>query len=242
MNAAEKTLQALLDQLERSLADSRLDDVEKQALSQTLRHASVPEEGLRRLRNQAFEMVRERMGEPEDAGADADPQALLKWVESVVRVLDVARGAAGSYRAQAWFSPGQACLRAIQGQLRECRHQADICVFTLSDDRISTEVLAAHRRGVAVRLLTDNDKIADDGSDVHALARAGVPVRVDNTAAHMHHKFALFDRRWLLNGSYNWTRSAAEHNEENLVLCNDATLLRQFQGAFDSMWDVLDPL
>jgi phosphatidylserine/phosphatidylglycerophosphate/cardiolipin synthase-like enzyme len=82
----------------------------------------------------------------------------------------------------------------------------------------------------------------DNGSDVRALARAGVPVRIDNTDAHMHHKFALFDQRWLLNGSYNWTRSAAEHNEENLVLCNDASLLRQFQGAFETMWAAFDPL
>jgi phosphatidylserine/phosphatidylglycerophosphate/cardiolipin synthase-like enzyme len=238
MNPSEATLQALLAQLDASLSDTRLSDPEKQALSEALRESPVPEEGLRRLRNQAFEMVRERMGEP----GNADPQALLRWVEGVVRVLDASRSAAGGYRAQAWFSPGQDCLRAIQGQLRACRQQADICVFTLSDDRISAEVLVAHRRGVAVRVLTDNDKLFDDGSDVRSLASAGVPVRVDNTAAHMHHKFALFDRRWLLNGSYNWTRSAAERNEENIVLCNDTSLLRQFQTMFDRLWDGLDPL
>lgn len=238
MNPSEQTLHALLEQLELSLADSRLSDAEKRDLSHTLREASVPEEGLRRLRNQAFEMVRSRMDEP----SEADPQALLRWVEGVVRLLDVSRGASGSYRAQSWFSPGQDCLRAIQGQLRASRLRADICVFTLSDDRITAEVLAAHRRGVAVRLITDNEKMFDDGSDVRALARAGVAVRVDNTAAHMHHKFALFDRRWLLNGSYNWTRSAAEHNEENLVLCNDASLLRQFQLVFETLWSGFDPL
>lgn len=238
MNRSEQTLRTLQEQLELSLADSRLSDAEKRDLAHTLREASVPEEGLRRLRNQAFEMVRSRMDEP----SEADPLTLLRWVEGVVRLLDVSRGASGSYRAQAWFSPGQDCLRAIQGQLRASRHQADICVFTISDDRISAEVLAAHRRGVAVRLITDNEKMFDDGSDVHALARAGVPVRIDNTAAHMHHKFALFDQRWLLNGSYNWTRSAAEHNEENLVLSNDASLLRQFQGVFETMWMSFDPL
>jgi phosphatidylserine/phosphatidylglycerophosphate/cardiolipin synthase-like enzyme len=100
-------------------------------------------------------------------------------------------------------------------------------------------VLAAHRRGVAVRLITDNDKVFDNGSDVIALQRAGVPVRVDQSAAHMHHKFALFDQRWLLNGSYNWTRSAATENEENLVLCNDPALLRQFAQAFDALWEQL---
>ena len=71
---------------------------------------------------------------------------------------------------------------------------------------------------------------------VAQLRAAGVPTMVDRTSAHMHHKFAIFDGQWLLNGSYNWTRSACAHNEENLVATNDPTLVRQFQGAFDQLW------
>lgn len=230
-------LLALRQQLEDSLADARLSDEEKRLLGDTLRSARLPEEGLRQLRNQAFDLVRQRL----DGLEAADPMVMVRWLEGVVRAIDVSRTAGGSYRAEAWFSPGDDCLRAIVGQLRACRRRADICVFTLSDDRISSEVLAAHRRGVRVRLITDDDKANDDGSDVDALARAGVPVRKDRTPAHMHHKFALIDQRWLLNGSYNWTRSAADRNEENLVLSNDAGLLRRFEGAFDTLWEDLSP-
>ena len=237
MTAPAATVPQLLDQLQRSLDDVRLSDDEKRLLTESLRSARLPEEGLRQLRNQAFDLVRRHLDEVDAA----DPLALVRWLEGVVRALDVSRTAGGSYRAQAWFSPGDDCLRAITGQLRACRQSADLCVFTLSDDRISTEVLAAHRRGVAVRLITDNEKAFDRGSDVIALRDAGVAVRVDQSAAHMHHKFALFDRRWLLNGSYNWTRSAAAENEENLVLSNDPPLLRQFGEAFDSLWRQLGP-
>jgi phosphatidylserine/phosphatidylglycerophosphate/cardiolipin synthase-like enzyme len=232
---AEDALHRLRQRLEDSLADVRLSDDEKRALTDTLRSAQLPEEGLRRLRNQAFELVRQNLDEADPS----DPLALVRWLEGVVRALDVSRTAGGSYRAQAWFSPGDDCRNAIVGQLRACRQRADLCVFTLSDDRISDEVLAAHRRGVAVRLITDNEKVFDRGSDVIALRAAGVPVRVDQSAAHMHHKFALFDQRWLLNGSYNWTRSASDHNEENLVLSNDPALLRQFGAAFEALWSRL---
>ena len=225
----------LLEQLQRSLDDVRLSDDEKRQLTEALRGARLPEEGLRQLRNQAFDLVRQHLEE-----ADAvDPAALVRWLEGVVRALDVSRTPGGSYRTQAWFSPGEDCRRAIVGQLRACRQRADICVFTLSDDHISAEVLAAHRRGVGVRLITDNEKAFDRGSDVIALRDAGVAVRVDQSAAHMHHKFALFDQRWLINGSYNWTRSAAAENEENLTLSNDPVLLRQFEQAFQNLWDQL---
>lgn len=235
MTRPPPAIDALREQLNASLADVRLSDDEKRALTDTLRTAQLPEEGLRRLRNQAFELVRQHL----QALESADPQALVRWLEGVIRALDVSRTASGAYRAQAWFSPGDDCRDAIISQFRACRERADICVFTLSDDRISEELLSAHRRGVAVRLITDNDKAFDRGSDVIALRDAGVPVRVDQSPAHMHHKFAMFDGRLLLNGSYNWTRSASEHNEENLVLCNDPVLLRQFGQTFEALWSDL---
>lgn len=231
-SSAQETLHQLRQQLQDSLLDARLSDEEKRQLTQTLRDAQLPEEGLRQLRNGAFELVRQQLSTLESA----EPQALVRWLDGVMRALDVSRTPSGSQRAQAYFSPGTDCLNAILGQLRSSRDSVDICVFTLSDDRISHEVLAAHRRGVQLRLITDNDKAFDRGSDIDGLRQAGVNIRIDRTPAHMHHKYALFDHRWLLNGSYNWTRSACEHNEENLVLSNDPGLLRQFHAAFESLW------
>ena len=44
----------------------------------------------------------------------------------------------------------------------------------------------------------------------------------------MHHKFAIFDGTRLVNGSYNWTRGAADLNYENLVESADPWLLATF--------------
>ncbi|RYF72905.1 MAG: nuclease [Comamonadaceae bacterium] len=223
-------LPALLAQLEASLADDHLSDDERRELTQALRDAQPPEDGLRRLRNRAFDLVR-------DHTQDAMQLALIKWLEGVVRAIDVGRSPDGAVQpSQAFFSPGTDCLRAIVQQLQQARHTADLCVFTISDDRITEELLAAHRRGVALRLITDNDKEFDSGSDVARIRSAGVPVVVDRTEAHMHHKFAIFDGRRLLNGSYNWTRSAATFNEENLVLSAEPVLVRRFMDEFDQLW------
>lgn len=225
-------VQVLLAQLQQALADQHLSDAERLAFTDALRQAQPPEDGLRRLRNLAFDMARERLT------AD-DPPQVLRWLQAVMRALDAARASDGGAPTRACFSPGEACLRTIVSHLAQSRSSADLCVFTLSDDRIAREVLAAHRRGVAVRLLTDNSKEFDVGSDVAALRAGGIPVVVDRTDAHMHHKFAIFDCVWLLNGSYNWTRSACYHNEENLVVSNEPALVRQFQGVFDRLWSKL---
>lgn len=55
----------------------------------------------------------------------------------------------------------------------------------------------------------------------------------------MHHKFAIFDSQLLLNGSYNWTRGAAEQNEENFMVLNNRSLTTRYQEQFDSLWNSL---
>jgi len=135
------------------------------------------------------------------------------------------------------FSPGDACLEAIQACFRAATRSADVCVFTITDDRIRQVMEAAHRRGVRVRVISDNDKSLDEGSDIEPLRRAGIPCRLDRTDAHMHHKFAVFDDTRLLMGSYNWTRSAARFNQENVVVTADPALVAPFAAEFARLWD-----
>ena len=137
---------------------------------------------------------------------------------------------------EAFFSPGTGPLDRIVARFNGCRRTADVCVFTVTDDRITRALLAAHQRGVAVRLISDDDKAHDLGSDVAQIAAAGVPVRVDRTPFHMHHKYALFDGARLLTGSYNWTRGAAEQNEENLLDTGEPAVLAAFARHFAGLW------
>ena len=139
------------------------------------------------------------------------------------------------------FSPGDDCLEVIRDEFARARKKVDVCVFTITDDRIRAAMLDAKRRGVAIRVISDNDKSMDEGSDVEPLRHAGVEVRVDFTEAHMHHKFAVFDGARLLTGSYNWTRSAANYNQENLVVTPDPAVVERFAREFERLWSDFAP-
>ena len=121
--------------------------------------------------------------------------------------------------------------------LRSAVREVDICVFTITDDQIAEAILTAHRRNVAVRILTDQEKSSDRGSDIKRFHNAGVSVRVDRSPYHMHHKFAVFDARTLLTGSYNWTRTANEFNQENFIVTDDQYLVETYSAVFDQLWD-----
>lgn len=215
-------------QLRDSLQDLKLSNEERDELRE-LGSELAPDQ-VRYLRNRAFDLVREL--------CQADPanlQPALKWLEQVVRTLDLA-GAVAPAVASAHFSPGEECRRKIRELCCQARHSVDICVYTISDDQLSSEILACHGRGVRVRVISDNEKQHDEGSDIQALRHAGVDVRIDDSPFHMHHKFALFDGRLLLNGSFNWTRSASTSNEENLLVIDNAHLVARYLAEFDSLW------
>lgn len=217
----------LVHWLEQSFADRRLENDEKAGL-RTL--AETLSADLKRFaRNQAFDKVRNVIGQGEDA------MAALGWLEQIVKTLDAA--GPEENRTEALFSPGHACRGAILDCLHQARQSVDICVFTVADDRISEAILKTHERGISVRLISDNDKANDAGSDVDFLRSKGIRVRIDRTIHHMHHKFALFDGRILLNGSFNWTRSASENNHENLVLTTDSGLVNTFARHFEELWE-----
>lgn len=159
----------------------------------------------------------------------------LRWLEQVVRTLDAA-GETAPVVSSAYFSPGDACLRRLRDLMRGCRSTLEVCVFTIADNRLSDAIVDCHERGVRVRVVSDNDKRHDAGSDIDLLRERGVPVRLDDGPHHMHHKVALVDGRLLANGSFNWTRSATMQNDENLVVTDDANLVRVFPVQFERLW------
>lgn len=220
------------DALDRALRetaqDLALDADEKTELRELGRQLDAGR--IRFLRNRAFDIAREAM-----LRAPGETLDVLRWLEQVVKTLDAANATAAVV-SSAYFSPGDACLRRLSDLMRGCRATLDVCVFTIADDRLTDAILDCHARGVRVRVVSDNDKQYDAGSDIARLRSHGVPVRLDDAPHHMHHKFALADGRLLANGSFNWTRSATRDNDENLVVTDDANLARVFALQFEKLW------
>jgi mitochondrial cardiolipin hydrolase len=213
-----------------TLDDQRLSRGEKKALAAIFgEHRDHPERMLY-FRHRAFEIARRKLG-------DTKSNEVVTWLEEVVKALSRAsEDDEIPVLAEAYFSPGDQCQRRIVSLINRCRREADICVFTITDDVIANALLEAHNRKVKVRIISDDQKVEDRGSDIIDLARAGIPVKVDDSTHHMHHKFAVFDRLYVVTGSYNWTRSAATYNEENIIVSNDKRLIDSFLEAFETLW------
>ena len=214
--------------LERVFADLRLSRSEKEALEQVIEAKSFNERELSLLRSQLFDFARKKI-------TAKNSDEILNCLEDINKLLSPKPQEI--FFSEAYFSPGEDCRNAINLQISQARSSIDICVFTVSDNIIVNKLIEAWERGIKIRIVTDNDKQYDQGSDIFRMRDKGIPIRTDRTPDHMHHKFALIDQKILIIGSYNWTRSAALNNNEDLIVTDERGLIDEFMKEFIKLWE-----
>ena len=216
--------------LRKTFEDRKISLEERHQLRYIVTRHKYDYETLAFIRNRAFRIAAEVVDGNES-------REILKWLEEVVRIIDQTLIKACPAVVDVAFSPGNECLDKVITTLTEAKRSADICMFTITDNRIRDAIVALHRRGRRVRIISDDEKMKDPGSDISYLSQQGIPVAVDDSKEHMHHKFAVFDRGILLTGSFNWTRSAVERNHENILVTDNERLVGPFLKEFERLWE-----
>src|SRR3972149_3619397 len=129
---------------------------------------------------------------------------------------------------EVYFSPnggiGDRLLRAIN----HTKATIDLAIFDFTSGELAGALLAAKERGVAIRIVADARQAQGKHSEIPWLLEKGIKVRLARGDGRgiMHHKFAIFDGRVLLTGSYNWTDSAERFNHENALALDDPLIIQ----------------
>lgn len=145
--------------------------------------------------------------------------------------------------AATFFSPEDDLRSLLLSLINSERKRIRIAVYSFTDKAIAQAVHAAHRRGVSIECIVDKGYEADAHSKVGKLAQSGIPTWVYITsdaqnAALMHNKFALFEdtldhRAIIWTGSYNFTKSASDRNQENAIILDDPLVFNRFSQQFE---------
>ncbi len=219
-------LKDLVKKYQLTLSDANFSRNEKNAMKQIIADIELSNEDIRYIESQIFDIARQYIN-------SSNYQKILDWVEIANKTLNHPDQKTID---DAFFSPGDDCVNAIIECIEKTAISLDICVFTITDNRISRKIIEAHERGVKIRIISDNDKSQDRGSDITEMFKHGIPTKIDYTADHMHHKFAIFDNKMLVTGSYNWTRSAGNSNYENILITNNNDVIKKYKNEFEDLW------
>jgi mitochondrial cardiolipin hydrolase len=165
---------------------------------------------------------------------------LMKWLKKVIQLLS--DNTSSPVRNTAFFSHQDNIRKKVIDTILLAKDSLDICVFTISENNMANAILEIHKRNVPVRVITDDEKIHDKGSDIFKFRARGIKVKIDSTDSLMHHKFAIVDQKTVVNGSFNWTRTASEVNNENVVIMDNPAIVTSFCEEFERLWSQMRDL
>lgn len=135
-------------------------------------------------------------------------------------------------RIENYFSPDDGVQAHIIAALNAAERSAYLLAFAFTADPISAALLAARDRGLTVAAVLDEGQSTQSGAEYPFLLENGIPVKLDGNAYKLHHKVLILDESIVILGSYNFSRSAEESNDENVLIIHSPELAARFLAEF----------
>ena len=139
-------------------------------------------------------------------------------------------------KTKVYFSLYDNPQKAIIKNINQAEAFINIAMYIFTDREIAIPLVKAQERGVKVRLYLDKEQVDYQYSQSRFLVQKGIKTRISTNNYIMHNKFAIIDNRILLTGSYNWTFSANNRNDENLMVIDDPEVIARYQSQFEKLW------
>jgi len=157
----------------------------------------------------------------------------------VVLMLTVPVGAGRSATVEVYYGPDDAPLDRLTALYRQATRYLYVAVYGLTSPRAVEAMVAAKKRGVDVRLITDLKRTEDvkQLSALRTLHLAGIPILVNEHDGLMHLKQVVIDDEVNSTGSMNHTTSGNRYNDERLDVITDHAITVKARKKFLAMWN-----
>lgn len=119
--------------------------------------------------------------------------------------------------------------------INNAKVSVDMAMYNLSLPSIRDALLAAHERGVRVRLVMESESM--DGDVPQDLMDAGIPIVGDGKQGLMHNKFTIIDGEEVWMGSLNLTASNTYNDFNNLVRFRSKRMAQNYTKEFEEMFN-----
>jgi len=145
----------------------------------------------------------------------------------------------GGATIEMYYAPEEAPLDRVVALYGRARRYIYVSVYGFTSPRAVEALVAARKRGLDVRLITDHERTLDakQRSALHTLRLAGIPIRVNRHDGLMHLKQVVIDDDINTSGSMNHTTSGNRYNDERLDVVTDHATTVKAREKFLAMWN-----
>ncbi len=139
---------------------------------------------------------------------------------------------------ETYFSPDDGTAAQIIDAIQNAETSIHFLAFSFTSDDIAQALIDAANDGVTVKgVFEESQYHSNTGTEYDNLLAAGLVVRLDGNDRNMHHKVFIIDGEIVVTGSYNFSRSAEERNDENTLLIYSSDIAARYLAEFERVFE-----
>lgn len=144
-------------------------------------------------------------------------------------------------RTIVYFAPDDHPQKYLISYLKDAKTRIYAAVYMFTDEEIAEALIDAKKRKVDVQIITDQSSVESQHGKISLLCENEITTYVFKTNQKskkflplMHNKFAIIDNN-VWTGSFNWTFSANNKNQENVIYTTSKTALEKYLAHFEKL-------
>ncbi len=143
------------------------------------------------------------------------------------------------------FTPQDNTEDLLRDQVQNADESIEIAIYALTLNYLTDDIIAAHNRGVDVKVIMDSLIVHGDDpwcspAKYNELRSAGVDVRLDPCTYAFHHKFTIIDRnatdKTVIVSSGNYSMGSTNYGSENFLVFTGGDIVDTYAAEFDRWW------
>ncbi|MFA5306353.1 MAG: phospholipase D-like domain-containing protein [Candidatus Babeliales bacterium] len=143
---------------------------------------------------------------------------------------------------EVFFAPDDRPATRLVELIDSAHKKIYAAIYMITDQKIAQALVRARKRGVEVQIIVDTSSMVSSYGKGQQLKAGNIDLYVfgGDSSHHsfrqplMHNKFAIIDNK-VWTGSFNWTKSANEKNQENVILTDNADVRIRFERHFQRL-------
>jgi len=140
----------------------------------------------------------------------------------------------GGVPVENYFSPVDHVMDKLVSAVQGAQKTVHYMIFTYTDQPLAQAMIARAKAGLEVEGVIE-DRGASQGA-FPSIFCAGLPVKLDGNKYTMHHKVIIIDGQTVITGSFNFTKTADQANDDNVLIIHSPAVAALYEGEFQKIY------
>jgi phosphatidylserine/phosphatidylglycerophosphate/cardiolipin synthase-like enzyme len=139
-------------------------------------------------------------------------------------------------QVEALFASEDPVINRIYEVVGAAQESIRFMAFSFTDYPLAKTMIDRAAVGVDVAGVFEKVGSETEFAELATLICEGIPARQDGNPSFLHHKLIIVDERIVITGSLNFSSSASEANDENVIIVENPDIARYYLAEFERVW------